>query len=91
MRWIKPIAAALLACLPACAELATERPALTGEASQIREGLARACPRPTTEKQKAAILAELESLDAAGMIARVDMLATEWERLDAGARACRGT
>lgn len=87
----KPIAAALLACLPACADTATERPALTGEAPQIRQGVARACPRSTAEKQKAAILAELEGLDAAGMIARVDTLATEWERLDAGARACRGT
>ncbi len=77
--------------MPACANMATGRPALTGEAPQIREGLARACPRPTAEKQKAAILAELESLDAAGMIARVDTLAAEWERLDAGAHACRGT
>lgn len=70
--------------------MAMERPALTGEAPQIRAGVARACPRPTAEKQKAAILAGLESLDAAGMIDRVDALATEWERLDDGAIKCRG-
>lgn len=76
--------------MPACGNMATERLALIGEAPQIRAGVARACPRPTAEKQKAAILAELESLDAAGMIARVDTLATEWERLDDGAKKCKG-
>jgi hypothetical protein len=87
MGWIAP---ALAACSIGCADTATVRLALTGEAAEIRAGLARACPRPTPEKQKAAILAELESLDASGMLTRVDTLATEWERLDAGARACRG-
>lgn len=76
--------------MPACTGPAMERPALTGEAHQIRKGLARACPRPTPEKQKTEILAELETLDGLRLLNAVNTLSTEWERLDAGARACRG-
>jgi hypothetical protein len=42
------------------------------------------------EATRRAVLAELDTLDAAGLIDRVDTLATELERFDKAARACRG-
>lgn len=90
MRPMKLIVAGLVACLPACGAMETARPALIGNVAAIRSGLARVCPRPTSAAEVAAITAELESLDADGMIARVDHLAAEWDRLNAGAKVCRG-
>lgn len=89
MRLIPWTVAALLVCLPACITT-VQRPGLTGNTDQIKTAVSRACPRPSSPAKIAAITAELESLDAGGMVGRVDTLATEWERLNDGARACKG-
>jgi hypothetical protein len=43
-----------------------------------------------SDNTRRAVLAELDDLDAAGLIGRVDTIATELERFDKAARACRG-
>ena len=50
--------------------------------------LARVCPAPTTVVRQKAILRYLESAPPSSDL---DVLATEWERLDDGARKARGS
>jgi hypothetical protein len=50
-------------------------------------GLARVCPAPTAPAKLGAILTYLEK---ASSDPGLDALATEWERLDEGARVSRG-
>lgn len=91
MRSTALIVAALLVCLPGCAKPVTVRqPVLVGSSLIIQSSLARVCPKPTTNTNQAKILVELEALDSSGELAKVDTLATEWDRLNEGARACRG-
>jgi hypothetical protein len=47
-----------------------------------------ACPTPTSDGNRRKLAGELEATIVAGVPPAT--LATEWERLDAGARACRG-
>lgn len=53
-----------------------------------RSSLAQVCPMPTPEGRLVQILDYLESAPASPGL---DVLATEWERLDDGAQTCRGT
>lgn len=89
MRSIALIAAAPLVFLPACVNQAMERPALQGSDTVVKTEVSRVCPNPTTDARKAEILLELEKLSGAGILGDIDVLATEWERLDAGARKCK--
>ena len=87
------LAAALFLSLSACVStqgapvpVASPVPARQAE---IQRRLAPLCPTPSnlSADQKVAVADALEhSPQSAGL----DLLASEWERLDAGARACRG-
>ncbi len=79
---------ALAGCVTASEPIST--PTLTGPPAEVRTIVRRVCAAPMTDETKRAVLAELDGLDAAGMLARVDAMATELERLDKAARACRG-
>lgn len=68
--------------LAGCVSGSPSRPVLPDRAA-----LAPACPTPTARARLEAIAGYLE---AAPPAAGLDALATEWERLDDGARACRG-
>lgn len=91
MRLINATGVALLASLAGCVGASVTAPALTGNPQAIAAKLARACPTPTPAMKLNAIADELAALAARGDIAAVDVLASEWERLDEGARTCRGT
>lgn len=89
VQWIMPLVMVLAGCATVSAPLSTT-PALVGTEVQIRTVVRRVCAEPTDADRRRQILAELDGLDAAGMLDRVDVLATEYERLDSAARACRG-
>ena len=73
-------AAALAMSLGACTTGSNSGPVAT------RGQMAAACPTPTAQGRLAAIAAYLGAAPAG---AGLDALATEWERLDEAARACR--
>lgn len=83
------IAAGFAVCLSAC----VTEPAPGVDWRAVSQGVARqtsfsaACPTPTGRARLVKIKTELEATIAAN--APPDTLASEWERLDAGARACR--
>lgn len=82
------IVAALTMFLGACASgtpLGISEPKTPAEA---RKAIAPACPTPTPASKLKSIERELEAGLKAG--AALDVLASEWERLDAGSRVCRG-
>lgn len=58
------------------------------EATVARSVLAPACPTPTDRARLMKIEVEIVGAIKAG--ASIDALAAEWERLDEGARKCRG-
>ncbi len=90
MRSIAWIAVALPVFSTGCVGTVTVlRPALTGSSSSIESSLVRVCPKSTTGAKEAQILAELENLNRTGELAKVDTLATEWERLNDGAKSCK--
>lgn len=68
--------------------LALVYPSRDSKETEARAKVARACPTPTPVKSLPAIERELVAAIAAG--AAPDTLATEWERLDEGARKCAG-
>lgn len=80
------IAAGLLTFLTAC-DPDSSRLAIR-EAAQARTAIAPACPTPTDRGKQTAIADEISGAIKAGV--PIDTLATEWERLDGGARKCRG-
>jgi len=64
-----------------------EKPVTAADAKATRQAaLAPICPTPTPDDKAGAIAGYLE---AAPPAAGLDTLATEWERLDDGARVCR--
>jgi hypothetical protein len=76
--------------LSACASPAPRSGALWKELpKQVarQTSFAPACPVPTDKAGR--VLIERELVKAIGANAAPDKLATEWERLDAGAKACR--
>ncbi|WP_157928942.1 hypothetical protein [Pararhizobium haloflavum] len=73
------IAAILPMSLVACASVS---PPVADKAS-----IARVCPTQTPDSRLVAIA---EYLEVAPADPGLDTLATEWERLDAGARGCEG-
>jgi hypothetical protein len=78
----------LLMLLAGCASSSRiQGPAIKGENSLVSAQLARICPTPTPVEKKTRILKEIEDSIAAGV--SPDTLATEWERLDKGATACK--
>lgn len=84
------IAAVLLTSLAGCASgslVDATRPVSRGEAKEKRQAaLAPACPTPTPDSKAAKIATYIER---AKPDPNLDVFATEWERLDDGARACR--
>ena len=80
IRTIWPIAAALPMLLAAC--VSGSGPNVADEAS-----LGRVCPAPTPPARLEAIA---DFLEVAPPSPGLDVLATEWERLDQGARKARG-
>jgi len=85
------VGAVLLMSLAGCATMpagpvATARPA---PAPEIRAALATMCPTPS-RLSPAEMEAIADALDHAPQSHGLDLLATEWERLNAGAKACRG-
>lgn len=83
------IAAVLAMFLAGCGPEQVKTAVLTGNREAIRAQIARACPSPTTPERLNRIVDELRAANAAGV--PPNTLATEWERLDEGARACRRT
>ena len=79
---------ALAGCVTASGPIST--PALTGTTTEVRTIVRRVCAETMTDNTRRAVLAELDTLDATGLIGRVDTIATELERFDKAARACRG-
>ncbi|KAB2699311.1 hypothetical protein F9K79_09465 [Ochrobactrum sp. Kaboul] len=75
MTW--PIGALLLMSLAGC---------VTASGPQGELALGRACPAPTPLPRQQAILSYLEK---AAPSKELDVLATEWERLDEGVRRAR--
>ena len=89
-----PIVVALAACLTACGVgpsrigIAPEPEFWTAPKSDPpKAAYAPACPTPTAAAKLRAIEAELDRAIKAG--ASPDVLASEWERLDAAAMICR--
>lgn len=81
------IAAALATSLAGCAS-GSRSPALTEQAgASIGQQIARACPTPTDVERMKRIATYLETAPPGPGL---DAIATEWERLDAAARKCRG-
>lgn len=78
---------ALLAMSLAGCVSASRSPVLDSRAGDIGRQIGRACPTPTDIERMKRIATYLET---APQGEGLDDLATEWERLDAGARACRG-
>ncbi len=74
-------------CLTACATATPGNSAADAQRAP-RKVLAPLCPLPTPPAKIAGIERELVAAIAAN--ASPDTLATEWERLDAAARICRG-
>lgn len=84
MRSMPWIVVALMTSLAGCVSDSVDRPTVATDA--IRAGLARACPTPTPTPRLEVIADYLEHADPSPGL---DALATEWERLDEGARAAR--
>lgn len=81
------IAAALAMSLAGCVSV-SRSPALNEQAgASISRQIAPACPTPTDLDRMKAIAAYLETAPPGPGL---DVLSTEWERLDAAARTCRG-
>lgn len=62
-------------------------PAVSEQAgAAISRQIGRSCPTPTPDPVRLRIAEALETLPSS---AGIDVLATEWERLDEGSRRCR--
>lgn len=93
-RTMLSIAAVLAMSLQGCASDLATKPVVRATAAQAadakaqrRTAMAPICPTPTSDGKARQIAGYLESAPPA---AGLDVLATEWERLDDGARICRG-
>lgn len=85
---LKPFtAAALLMLLTGCATKPA-RLALDPKKATAEKQIARICPRPISPENMLRIADELEAAIKAGV--PPDLTATELERLNDGAKACRG-
>lgn len=82
------IAATLLMCLGACTSASKGLAVPDTAPSARRAMLAPLCPTPTSAARLGKIAGEIDRAVAASV--SPDVLATEWERLDAAARKCRG-
>lgn len=69
-----------------------KQPALTGSSPAIRRALADICPTPSnlTPEQAGQVADAIESVPVQNREG-IEILATEWDRLDQGARICKGT
>jgi hypothetical protein len=85
-----PLAAVLLMCLSACASPPREAGLWQELPRQVarQPSFAPACPVPTDKAGRDLIKGELVAAIAAGV--PPNKLATDWERLDDAAQACRG-
>lgn len=79
----------LILCLGGCETF--KRPALAGNTPAIRAALADVCPTPSnlTPAQAGQVADAIESVPPQHMRG-IEILATEWDRLDNGARICKG-
>lgn len=68
-----------------------KQPALSGNSQSIRASLADICPTPSslTPAQAGQVADAIEAVPAANAQG-IEILATEWDRLDNGARICQG-
>ena len=68
-----------------------KQPTLTGNAQSIRQSLADVCPTPSnlTPEQAGQVADALEAVPPEH-VAGIEILATEWDRLDRGAQICKG-
>lgn len=68
-----------------------KQPALSGNDQSIRAALADICPTPSnlTPAQAGQVADAMEAVPPEH-VAGIEILATEWDRLDAGARICKG-
>lgn len=68
-----------------------KQPALSGNDQSIRASLANICPTPSnlTPEQAGQVADAMEAVPPEH-VAGIEILATEWDRLDAGARICKG-
>ena len=68
-----------------------KQPALSGNSQSIRASLADICPTPSnlTPAQAGQVADALEAVPPEH-VPGIEILATEWDRLDQGARICQG-